>query len=101
LRIGVDGRVTQALVETEDPLLLAHPILQSKTEELVREWTFECQTCPQGLAFEHVIRFNYRLGGEEAEYDDTTVKLDLPDEVTITARPPACDHCPASKKKTR
>jgi Gram-negative bacterial TonB protein C-terminal len=101
LRIAADGTVAEAVIEAEDPLLTAHPILQSETQQLVRKWTFECQSCAPGVAFEHVIKFNYRLEGEDAQYDDTRVALELPDEVTIVARPPVCDHCPTPKKKTR
>jgi hypothetical protein len=101
LRIAADGSVAEAVVEAEDPSLTAHPILQSETQQLVRKWIFECQSCAPGVAFEHVIKFNYRLEGEDAPYDDTRVTLDLPDEVTIVARPPVCDRCPTPKKKTR
>jgi TonB family protein len=101
LTIATDGAVTEAVVETQDPSLVAHPILQSKTEEFVRKWTFECQSCAPGASFEHVIKFKYSLEGNDAEYDDTKVTFDLPDEVTILARPPACDHCPAAKKNKR
>jgi TonB family protein len=101
LRIAADGSVAEAVVEAEDPVLIAHPILQSETQQLVRKWTFECQSCASGVAFEHVIKFNYRLEGEDARYDDTRVELELPDEVTIVARPPVCDHCPTPKKKIR
>jgi hypothetical protein len=101
LRIAADGSVAEAVVEAEDPLLIAHPILQSEAEQLVRKWTFECQSCAPGVAFEHVIKFDYRLEGEDAENDDTRVTLELPDEVIVVARPPICDHCPTPKKKTR
>jgi hypothetical protein len=101
LRIAAVGSVAEAIVEAEDPLLIAHPILQSETQQLVRKWTFECRSFAPGVAFEHVIKFDYRLEGEDAQYDDTRVTLELPDEVTIVARPPVCDHCPTPKKKTR
>lgn len=101
LRIAADGSVVEAVVEAEDPLLTAHPILQSDTQQLVRKWTFECQSCAPGVPFEHVIKFNYRLEGEDAQYDYTRVTLELPDEVTIIAHPPVCDDCPTPKKKNR
>jgi hypothetical protein len=101
LSIAADGSVAEAIVRAEDPLLIAHPILQSETQQLVRKWTFGCQSCVPGAAFEHVIKFNYRLEGEDAQHDDTRVTLDLPDEVTIVARPPVCDHCPTPNKKKR
>ena len=98
LRISADGSVDEAIVEAKDPLLIAHPILQSETEQLVRKWKFECLSCTPGVAFEHVIKFNYRLEGKDSQFDNTTVTLELPDEVTIVARPPLCDHCPKPKK---
>jgi hypothetical protein len=79
--------------------LTAHPILQSETQQLVRKWAFECQSCASGVAFEHQIKLNYRLEGEDAWYDDMRVTLELPDEVTIVARPPVCDHCPHAKEE--
>jgi Gram-negative bacterial TonB protein C-terminal len=99
LRIAADGSVAAAVVGAEDSVLTAHPLLQSETQQLVRTWTFECQSCAPDVPFEHVIKFNYRLDGEDAQYDDTRVTLELPDEVTIVARPPVCDHCPTPKKK--
>ena len=98
LRIATDGSVTEAVVAAEDPLLTAHPILQSETQQLLRKWRFECLSCAPGVGFEHVIKFNYRLEGEDAQFDDTKVTLELPGEVTIVARPPVCDHCPPKKK---
>jgi hypothetical protein len=99
LRIGVDGVVNEVVVAAQDPILVAHPILQTETQRVVRQWTFQCQSCASGTSFEHMIKFTYRLEGEDAPYDDTKVTIDLPDEVTIIARPPVCDHCPASQKK--
>jgi len=100
LRLATDGSVAEVVVAAEDPLLTAHPILQSETQQLLRKWRFECLSCAPGVAFEHVIKFNYRLEGEDAQFDDTKVMLELPDEVTIVARPPVCDHCTTPKKKS-
>jgi len=99
LKIAADGSVTEAVVESQDSMLVAHPILQSETERLLRGWTLECLSCAPGAPFEHVIKFHYRLEGEDAQYADTKVSMDLPNEITITARPPLCDHCPVSNKK--
>jgi TonB family protein len=101
LKISADGTVAEATVDSEDPLLIAHPLLQFETRELVRKWTFECESCAPGLAFEHVIRFNYRLEGEDSDYDNTTIALELPNEVTIADSPTLCDHCPRPKKKNQ
>ena len=99
LKISADGIVAEAIADSEDPLLIAHPLLQSEALKLVRKWTFECESCAPGLAFEHVIRFNYRLEGEAIDYDNATIALELPNEVTIPASPMLCDHCPRPNKK--
>lgn len=88
VKVSADGTVAEATVDSADPLLIAHPLLQSETRELVRKWTFECESCAPGLAFEHVIKFNYRLEGQDSDYDNTTIVLELPNEVTISASPP-------------
>jgi TonB family protein len=99
LRISADGVVNEVLVVAQDPILVAHPILQSETQRTLRQWTFDCQSCASGNSFEHMIKFTYRLEGDDAPYDDTRVIMNLPDEVTIIARPPVCDHCPPLQKK--
>ena len=88
LRIAADGTVADVDVETKDTLLVEHPILQSEIRRLVKTWTFECPTCAPGAAFTHSISFNYRLEGDGSEHADTKISLDLPDKVTIVARPP-------------
>jgi TonB family protein len=67
LKISPDGSVADVTVQAEDPVLRAHPMLQSETQELVRTWTFECQSCAPGVAFEHGIKFNYRLEGADGQ----------------------------------
>ena len=100
LRISADGVVHEVVVAAEDPILIAHPILQSDTQRILRQWAFDCESGATGNSFEHVIKFTYRLEGDDALYDDTKVVMNLPDEVTIIARPPVCDHClPLHKKR--
>jgi len=99
LRISAVGVVNEVVVAAQDPILVAHPILQSETQRTIRQWKFECQSCASGNSFEHTIKFTYRLEGDAAPYDDTKVIMNLPDEVTIIARPPVCDHCSPSQKK--
>lgn len=91
LTIVPDGSVAEATTETKDPSLIAHPILQSEIKQVVQTWTFECLSCAPGTKFKHTIRFNYRLEGTDSDYADAKVTLDLPDEVTIVARPPVVD----------
>lgn len=87
LNIAADGTVSDAVVESQDPLLVAHPILQRETQQLVRQWTFQCESCAPGVAFEHVITFNYRLEGKDSRNAETRITMELPDEVNIVAHP--------------
>ena len=87
LKIAADGTVSDAVVESQDPLLVAHPILQSETQQLVRQWTFQCESCAPGVGFGHVIKFNYRLEGKDSRNADTRIMMELPDEVNIVAHP--------------
>jgi hypothetical protein len=98
IKVATDGTVAEVVVETQDSLLIAHPILQKETQQLVRQWTFECQTCAPGVGFEHVITFNYRLEGEDSHFSDTTVTMELPDAVSIVARPPVIEGDTAQTK---
>jgi Gram-negative bacterial TonB protein C-terminal len=99
VRIGPHGVLREVVVAAVDPVLVAHPILQDDTQRILSLWSFECHSCASGNSFEHLIKFTYRLEGEDAPYDDTKVIMDLPDQVTIIARPPLCDHCPPSQMK--
>jgi TonB family protein len=99
VRIGADGVLQQVDVAAVDPVLVAHPVLQEDAQRILSQWTFECHSCASGNPSEHLIKFTYRLEGQDAPYDDTKVVMDLPDQVTITARPPLCDHCPPSQSK--
>ena len=88
LMIAADGSVIEATTETKDPLLIAHPVLQFEIKQLIHTWTFECLTCAPGTAFTHSISFSYRLEGSESDGAYAKVSLDLPDKVTVVARPP-------------
>lgn len=91
LTIAPDGSVSEATTETKDPLLIAHPILQSEIKQVVQTWTFECLSCTPGSKFKHTISFSYRLEGAASDHSDMKVSLDLPDKVTVVARPPVVD----------
>jgi len=99
LTIAVDGTVLAAkfLTHDQDPQATAHPLLIEDAEKLVKKWTFGCAYCSSTTPYEKAIKFTYRLEGEGISYDDTRVAMDLPDEVTITASPRECDHCPRKK----
>lgn len=81
LKIGGDGSITAVS-------FTGNELLQQETQKLIHGWTFECQSCPLAAPFEHTLRFNFRLEGEESAHAGPKVTLDLPDEVNIVDRPP-------------
>lgn len=99
LMIATDGTVQSAesLTQEQNPEAKAHTLLRDETLKTVRKWTFGCAYCSQNAAYEKTIKFVYRLQGEGISYDDTTVVMDLPDQITITVSPALCDHCPRKK----
>jgi hypothetical protein len=96
LTIAADGTFLNAESAPGDNDTIGFPILRDDAEKLVRKWTFGCVGCPPSTPFEHTIRFNYRLDNEDI-LPDNWVVMNLPDEVTMTASPPECDHCPPKK----
>jgi glyoxylase-like metal-dependent hydrolase (beta-lactamase superfamily II) len=71
------------------------PLLVESATQSVQKWTFGCMNCKGSEPFETRIQFKFQLrDGAEVPYDDTTLAMDLPDTVTITASPRECDHCP-------
>ncbi len=98
LTISRDGKVLFAEASSDDPLLNHHPLLQSTSAELVKKWTFGCFNCSVDDNYEHVLKFVYRLEAEPKQFDETSVVMDLPNEVTVTASPAICDHCPPPVK---
>ena len=91
LTIAADGAVLTAESSS------GYPLLRDETEKLVKKWTFGCANCSPRVPYEKTIKFIYRLEGEGISYDDTRIVMDLPNEVTITASPRECDHCPPKK----
>jgi hypothetical protein len=98
LKISRDGKVLYAKASSDDFLLNQHPLLQSASAELVKKWTFGCFNCSVDDAYEHVLKFVYKLEGDPKQFDNTSVVMELPNEVTVTASPPLCDHCPPPVK---
>ncbi len=88
LTVSGDGKVIAAEASSPNPELKAHPILQAKTAELTRRWTFVCSNCLKDSRHEYDVTFIYKLDGKENAYDDTRISVDLPDHVTITANLP-------------
>ena len=90
LTVGADGAVIAA--ETLSPG--SARFLIDKTIELVKKWTFRCVSCPPAESYEKTLKFIYKLEREPSIADNTSVLMELPDEITITASPRECDHCP-------
>ncbi len=100
LTIAADGTVLSTESSPGDRDTTGFPILRSDAEKLVRKWTFGCVGCPPNSPFEHTIKFKYWLDSEDI-LPDNWITMDLPDEVTITASPPVCDHCPLPKSSKK
>jgi TonB-like protein len=98
LKIAADGAVIATESSPGDAQTVGYLFLRDETEKLVKKWTFGCANCSSDTPYEKTIKFTYRLEGEGILYDNTRVSMDLPDEVTITASPVQCDHCPPKKK---
>jgi hypothetical protein len=88
LRIAAGGKVMSAEASTADGLLKEHPLLQTETLKLIREWTFSCVNCVPGAEYEHVLTFAYKLEGPQAKFNNSHFTMDLPDRVTIATNPP-------------
>jgi len=100
LTIAADGTVLSTESSPGDRDTTGFPILRSDAEKLVRKWTFGCVGCPPNSPFEHTIKFKYWLDSEDI-LPDNWITMDLPDEVTITASHPVCDHCPLPKSSKK
>ena len=100
LMIASDGTVLSTQSAPGDKDTTGFQLLRDDAEELVKKWTFGCVGCPSNSAFEHTIKFKYWLDNEDI-LPDNWITMDLPDEVTITASPPVCDHCPLPKSSKK
>jgi TonB family protein len=94
LRIAPDGKVLSVEAALPEDNVVGFPILRDSAENLVKNWTFGCANCGRNEPFEQTIRFEYKLRDGGIPYDDSTVVMNLPNEVTVTATPVQCDHCP-------
>lgn len=98
LRIGENGEILAIETRPADGQVLGYQFLKHETEKFVKNWTFGCLNCSPDVPYEHSLKFTYLLDGEASSQDSTKVIMDLPNQVTISARPPVCDHCPPKKK---
>jgi hypothetical protein len=90
ITVGSDGTVLAAEPMTpESPRFLIYT-----TITLVKKWTFRCVSCQPAESYEKTLKFIYKLEGKPSVQDNTSFLMEIPDEITITARPRECDHCP-------
>ena len=87
LKVSQSGLVTSAEANASEQVLRDHPLLQSETLKVVRKWTFNCINCEMKTEYEHTLVFVYKLEGKETSSDASTITIDMPDSVTITANP--------------
>ncbi len=85
--IDADGNVQHVEATTDNPVLQAHPLLQSHAIENMQHWTFaKPPSAPYTLAIIYDYEFDTALppaGGPYSSPSITKVKFDLPDHVTI------------------
>ena len=101
LTIGLDGTVLEAESSPEGSTVVGFPVLRDETEKLLKKWTFGCAFCSANASYVNTMRFRYVLEGDGISSDNTRVVMQLPDEVTITASPRECDHCPPTTKPSK
>jgi outer membrane biosynthesis protein TonB len=98
----VSGTVVMKLmIAANGTVLSAEPVPSSDTkniqglldmfrddaERTIKTWTFGCAGCPPNAPFEHVIKFNYKLGDSMQFGEPDRFVMDLPDEVVISTAP--------------
>ena len=82
--LHVDSNGTVTGVETSG----GHQILQDATVRSLKGWTFACTDCSPNTSFKHTLTFHYKLLPERSSFNDARVEMDLPSDVSITARRP-------------
>jgi hypothetical protein len=92
LKIGADGAVLAIESSPGDSRTQGFAILRDDAEKVVKTWTFGCVGCPPDAPFEHTLKFHYTLDDQDVVQDNRVI-MNLPDELTIYATSPMCDHC--------
>jgi hypothetical protein len=92
LRIGADGAVLAIESSPGDSRTTGFTIFRADAEKIVKTWTFGCVGCPPDDPFEHTLKFHYTLDDQDVVQDNRVI-MNLPDELTIYATSPVCDHC--------
>jgi hypothetical protein len=93
LTIAPVGRVLNAVGVSQGGVPKPPELLEMTSISFVKRWTFGCFNCLSDATYEHVLTFVYRL--DPPSIAGSTVVMDLPDRVTLTATTMVCDHCPA------
>jgi len=77
-------------------------MFRGDAERTIKTWTFGCAGCLPNAPYEHVTKFNYKLGDSMQFGEPDRFVMDLPDEVVISTAPIMIDHDgPAKKPKKR
>ena len=95
LTIASDGKVEYWELLGNDVTPRTHPLLENASIAFAQTWIFGCFNCAAGASYTQVVTFTYRLEESARSYPTSTVVMNLPDEVTLTAPPMPCDHCPS------
>lgn len=97
LTISADGKVIDVVSLSDDPTVKANAFLERESAAVIKKWTFGCSNCAAGATYEHVMTFAYKIEGM-ARYGGAINEpvMDLPDQITLTASPIICDHCPSA-----
>jgi TonB family protein len=101
LMITADGKVLSVKsVSSSDTKNIQHllDMFRDDAERTIKTWTFGCAGCPPDAPFEHVIKFNYKLGDSMQFGEPDRFVMDLPDEVVISTAPIMIDHGGSAKK---
>lgn len=96
LKIGTNGTVLAIESSPGDSRTQGFKILRDDAEKVVKTWTFGCIGCPPDVPFEHTLKFHYTLDDQDVIQDNRVI-MNLPDELTIYASSPVCDHCGSAK----
>jgi TonB family protein len=100
LKIAADGTVLGVESSASSPSTSSEHLLElfkDDAEKTVRTWTFGCAGCPPNAPYEHILKFNYKLGDSMKFHEPDRFVIDLPDELAISIAPIMLDTDKSSK----
>jgi Gram-negative bacterial TonB protein C-terminal len=104
LMIAADGTVLSVEPVASSDTKNIHQLLdkfRDDAERTIKTWTFGCAGCPPNATYEHIIRFNYKLGDSMQFGEPDRFVMDLPDEVVISTAPIMVETGGPAKKPRR